>query len=131
MAAPPPAAPAPIVIAQAPKAAATPAPAAAAPPAPQPQPQPQPQPSPTPTPAPAVANDARYFAQTGYRVAEDAFWTYFLSRGGVRSFGYPVSNEFVLYGKAVMEVVDQERKPVFLLIDEGQIFSAPRKRNAA
>lgn len=41
------------------------------------------------------------------------------------------ADEFVLYGKAVMEVVDDERKPVFLMIDEGQIFSAPRKRKEA
>lgn len=41
------------------------------------------------------------------------------------------ADEFVLYGKAVMEVVDQERKPVFLMIDEGQIFSASRKRKEA
>lgn len=39
---------------------------------------------------------------------------------------YP--DEFVLYGKAILDVVDEERKPVFLMIDEGQIFSAPRKR---
>jgi cupin superfamily acireductone dioxygenase involved in methionine salvage len=36
------------------------------------------------------------------------------------------ADEFVLYGKAIMEVVDEERKPVFLMVDEGQIFSAPR-----
>jgi DNA helicase HerA-like ATPase len=36
--------------------------------------------------------------------------------------------EFILYAKAIMEVVDEERKPVFLVIDEAQIFSAPRKR---
>jgi N-acetylmuramoyl-L-alanine amidase len=51
-------------------------------------------------PAP-VPNDARYFAQTGYRVAEDAFWKYFNNRGGLRTFGYPVSNEFVLFGMKV------------------------------
>lgn len=41
------------------------------------------------------------------------------------------ADEFVLYGKAILDVVDEERKPVFLLIDEGQIFSAPRKRKEA
>jgi N-acetylmuramoyl-L-alanine amidase len=50
--------------------------------------------------APAV-NDQRYFAQTGYRVGDDAFWSYFQVRGGVRSFGYPVSNAFMLYGMKV------------------------------
>src|SRR5579864_330759 len=58
-------------------------------------------PQPAPAAGPVVANDARYFAQTGYRVAEDAFWKYFLSRGGLGSFGYPVSNEFQLYGMQV------------------------------
>jgi len=41
------------------------------------------------------------------------------------------ADEFVLYGKAIMDVVDQERKPVFLVIDEAQIFSASRKRKEA
>src|SRR5688572_27261954 len=36
--------------------------------------------------------------------------------------------EFSLYAKAIMEVVDEERKPVFLVIDEAQIFSSPLKR---
>jgi DNA helicase HerA-like ATPase len=41
------------------------------------------------------------------------------------------ADDFVLYGKAIMDVVDEERKPVFLMVDEGQIFSAPRKRKEA
>src|SRR5207244_1222860 len=45
--------------------------------------------APPPTPVP---NDARFFQQTGYRIGEDAFWNFFRGRGGVRSFGYPVSN---------------------------------------
>ena len=57
-----------------------------------------PTPAPPPPPTPM---DARYFAQTGYRVGEDAFWNYFQVRGGVRSFGYPVSNVFLLYGMKV------------------------------
>ena len=48
-----------------------------------------------------MPNDARYFQQTGYRIGEDAFWNYFRVRGGVRSFGYPVSNVFLLYGMKV------------------------------
>jgi N-acetylmuramoyl-L-alanine amidase len=49
----------------------------------------------------AVSNDERYFQQTGYRIGEDGFWNYFRVRGGVRSFGYPVSNVFTLYGMKV------------------------------
>ena len=48
-----------------------------------------------------MPNDARYFVQTGYRIGEDAFWNYFQVRGGVRSFGYPVSNVFLLFGMKV------------------------------
>jgi N-acetylmuramoyl-L-alanine amidase len=61
----------------------------------------QPQPAQDPAPQPPVPADGRYFGQTGYRVGEDAFWNYFQVRGGVRSFGYPVSNVFLLYGMKV------------------------------
>lgn len=50
---------------------------------------------------PAVIKDARYFEQTRYRVDEDAFWDFWRRRGGVRTFGYPVSNTFVLFGMKV------------------------------
>lgn len=64
--------------------------AAAAPPASEPQP-----------PAGSSPNDSRFFAQTGYRVGDDAFWNYFQARGGLRTFGYPVSNVFMLFGMQV------------------------------
>jgi hypothetical protein len=54
--------------------------------------------SPPPAPAP---NDERTFPQTGYRIADDAFWTYFQRRGGVQTFGYPVSDSFNLLGSRV------------------------------
>src|SRR5215831_18320621 len=79
-------------------AAAPPAQPASTAPAPPAAPPAQPVPSPAASPAP---NDARFFAQTGYRIAEDAFWNYFQARGGLRSFGYPVSNAFFLYGTKV------------------------------
>jgi len=41
------------------------------------------------------------------------------------------AGEFVPYARALMAAVDLHRKPVFLLIDEGQIFSASRKRQDA
>ncbi len=73
-------------------------PAAAA----QPTPAPTQQAAVVPTPPAApVPNDARFFQQTGYRIGEDAFWDYFRVRGGVRSFGYPVSNVFTLFGMKV------------------------------
>jgi len=54
--------------------------------------------SPSATCASAVARDGRYFAQTGYRVESDAFWSYFQARGGVTTFGYPISRTFRLLG---------------------------------
>ncbi len=35
--------------------------------------------------------------------------------------------DFLHYGKVIMRVVDEERKPVFLMVDEGQIFSTSRR----
>ncbi|MDA8188572.1 MAG: cellulase family glycosylhydrolase [Dehalococcoidales bacterium] len=43
-------------------------------------------------------SDPRYFAQTGFRVSDDRFWDYFNKRGGLRTFGYPVSRKFTLMG---------------------------------
>jgi len=48
-----------------------------------------------------VPRDSRYFSATGYRVNVEPFWDYFSKRGGVRTFGYPVSWEFSLYGFTV------------------------------
>ena len=42
--------------------------------------------------------DPRYFSQTGYRIDNDAFWNFFQGRGGVPTFGYPVSRQFKLVG---------------------------------
>lgn len=38
------------------------------------------------------------------------------------------ASEFVPYGRTILDVADEQRKPIFLVIDEGQVFSAPRKR---
>jgi len=50
---------------------------------------------PTPVPAP---HDARYFSATGFRIDNDVFWDYFNRRGGINSFGYPVSRTFTFLG---------------------------------
>jgi hypothetical protein len=39
------------------------------------------------------------------------------------------ATEFVGYGNAILEASDAHRKPIFVMIDEGQLFSATRKRN--
>ena len=44
------------------------------------------------------AAEARYYPETGFRIRNAAFLDFFDHRGGLRTFGYPVSNEFTLYG---------------------------------
>lgn len=39
--------------------------------------------------------------------------------------------EFVPYGRVVLEVIEAVRRPLFVVIDEGQVFSAPRKRSGS
>src|SRR6476660_7797875 len=45
--------------------------------------------------------DPAFFPATGYRISSPAILDYFQHRGGVRTFGYPVSNEFPLLGQRV------------------------------
>src|SRR6266852_851913 len=45
--------------------------------------------------------DPAFFPATGYRVSSAAVLSYFQHRGGVRTFGYPVSNESPLLGRRV------------------------------
>ncbi len=49
----------------------------------------------------AQQGDPRLFAETGYRVSQDEFWDFFQRRGGLKTFGYPVSREFTLQGFTV------------------------------
>ncbi|MGH2460142.1 MAG: hypothetical protein ACRDIY_14905 [Chloroflexota bacterium] len=50
---------------------------------------------------PSVPHDSRYFPQTGFRINNDTVWDYFNRRGGVNTFGYPVSRTFLFQGFAV------------------------------
>lgn len=52
----------------------------------------------TPTATPSVPHDNRYFPQTGFRIDSDTIWDYFNRRGGVNTFGYPVSRTFLFQG---------------------------------
>lgn len=38
------------------------------------------------------------------------------------------ATEFIPYGRMILEAAEKERKPIFLMVDEGQVFSAPKKR---
>src|SRR5207237_1791495 len=46
----------------------------------------------------AQQTDERFFSQTSFRIDDDSFWDFFQHRGGVRTFGYPVSRTFMLDG---------------------------------
>ncbi len=52
----------------------------------------------TATATPSVPHDNRYFPQTGFRIDNDTIWDYFNRRGGVNTFGYPVSRTFLFQG---------------------------------
>jgi hypothetical protein len=54
-------------------------------------------PTPTAQPAPPVTRDAQYYAQTGFRVDDQAV-SFFQSRGAVDTFGYPISRLFTFLG---------------------------------
>jgi hypothetical protein len=43
--------------------------------------------------------DPGFFPATGYRISSPAILDYFQHRGAVRTFGYPISNEFPLLGR--------------------------------
>lgn len=36
------------------------------------------------------------------------------------------AGEFIPFGRAILEAAEEHRKPLFVMIDEGQLFSAPR-----
>lgn len=38
------------------------------------------------------------------------------------------ASEFIPYGRLILDAAEQERKPIFVMMDEGQVFSAPKKR---
>lgn len=38
------------------------------------------------------------------------------------------ASEFIPYGRAILEAADTSRKPIYVMLDEGQVFSAGRRR---
>ena len=57
-------------------------------------------PAAAPAAIPGQPDDPWFFPQTGFRVEWDSFRDYFQRRGGVRTFGYPVSRDFPFLGCA-------------------------------
>lgn len=85
--------------------------------------------SPLPTFAQAqdtAQTDPRVFSQTGFRLDRDTFWDYFSARGGVATFGYPVSRDFQFEGcisqffqRLVMQQCGTQGVGTLNLLDEG------------
>jgi hypothetical protein len=70
--------------------------------------------------------DERFFSQTNFRIDTDPFWNFFQSRGGVRTFGYPVSRTFRLDGfqvqifqRIVMQLQPDNSVATLNLLDQG------------
>ena len=75
---------------------------------------------------PPPENDGRYFKETGFRVNKDSFWDYFNRRGGIKTFGYPVSREFHFNGfevqffqRAVLQSTPDGGVALLNLLDTG------------
>jgi len=41
------------------------------------------------------------------------------------------ADEFIPYGKVILETAEEHRKPVFVVVDEGQLFSTSKKKGIA
>lgn len=41
------------------------------------------------------------------------------------------AEEFIPYGQVIMDVADSQRKPIFVMVDEGQLFSASKNKDIA
>jgi hypothetical protein len=74
----------------------------------------------------AEQSDARLFSQTSYRIDRDSFWDYFQARGGVGTFGYPVSRDFQFMGctsqffqRLVMQQCGTQGVGTLNLLDDG------------
>jgi hypothetical protein len=73
-----------------------------------------------------TSTDPRFFPQTGFRIDNDAFWNFFTGRGGVPTFGYPVSRQFKLVGfqvqifqRLVMQIQPDGSVQTLNLLDPG------------
>src|SRR5688500_1827267 len=49
----------------------------------------------------AAQGDLPFFPETGFHIANARFADYFAKRGGLRTFGYPVSRGFLFLGTEV------------------------------
>jgi hypothetical protein len=70
--------------------------------------------------------DPRLFPPTGYRIDRDSFWDYFTHRGGIATFGYPVSRDFQFEGctsqffqRVVLQQCGNQGVGTLNLLDDG------------
>jgi hypothetical protein len=77
-------------------------------------------------PGPVRAASPRAFPQTGFTIDDPRFQDYFDARGGVRTFGYPVSREFTFRGfpvqvfqRAIMQRFADGSVGLLNLLDSG------------
>lgn len=77
-------------------------------------------------PSAAAPRDERYFPLTGFRVDDDTIWDYFVHRGGVQTFGYPISRKFTFLGfqtqffqRRVVQLDEQGRARLLNILDPG------------
>ncbi len=79
-----------------------------------------------PRPAVVQAAGARFYSETGYAIEDGSFLDFFDKRGGVRTFGYPVSREFTFLGfpsqifqRAIMQRYPDGHVQLLNLLDFG------------
>jgi len=79
-----------------------------------------------PRPVSVQAASTNFFPQTGFAIQDPHFLDYFNKRGGVRTFGYPVSREFTFLGfpvqifqRAVMQRYPDGHVQLLNLLDPG------------
>ncbi len=77
-------------------------------------------------PAPAQAAGTLFFSATGYAIEDPSFLDFFIKRGGVSTFGYPVSREFTFRGfpvqvfqRAIMQRYPDGHVQLLNLLDNG------------
>ena len=75
--------------------------------------------------APALQS-GRYFPETGFTVSNDRFWDFFQKRGGLRTFGYPISRAFLFqalpvqfFQRAVLQLWSDGSVHTLNLLDDG------------
>lgn len=72
------------------------------------------------------ADDPSFFVDTGYRIDRAVFFDFFQKRGGIRTFGFPISRDFQFLGcgvqffqRLIMQQCDNQGVSTLNLLDPG------------